>query len=438
MQRNQKAGKPENRKTRKISRNPQFAICITFHACCCFTLIAFICFSSALGQSNVGKITGKIVDKKKELPLAGQKVILHIHQGEQMQQRETVTDNSGAYVFDQLSTVPGVHYMVLATYEGKEYVEKDLVVSDWVPELKMNIEIGAFTDDPSKVKVRQHSIVITPPPASHASDGAVSIMEILQIENTSDSAFQTSLNGQPAGLYLNLPKGSEDLQLDEIFKGNFVADTGRLVSNQPLAPGPSSGGYSYVMHIGSGLDISRALTFDTEQLYVFVAEGMPFTPQSPILGAGRQERIHDMQYTIYATNAANPLSAGQTAELRFKVAAGGAAPTGPGGGAQNPAMLALIAIVAACAGGFLVAAIFKIRSPASQNSEPQTAQAAPDASWLRKLDASDLERAKSARLELISRLDDMYEKKDIPERVYHRLRKEQADRLAALLNRVNQ
>ncbi|MBI1926438.1 hypothetical protein HYR99_19620, partial [Candidatus Poribacteria bacterium] len=289
--------------------------------CCCFAFLAFICLSPAFGQT--GKIKGQIIDQKKELPLAGQQVILHIHQGEQMQQQETVTDNSGAYGFDKLSTAPGVYYMVLTTYEGKEYLEKDLVVSDWVPELKVNIEIAAFTDDPSQVKIRQHSIVITPPPANHASDGAVSVMEIFQIENTSDSAFQTSLNGQPAGLYLNLPKGSEDLQLDGIFKGNLVAETGRLVSNQPLAAGPSSAGYSYVMHTGSGLDLSRTLTFDTDQFYVFVAEGMPLAPQSRILGAGRQERIHEMLYTIYATNSANSLPAGQTAELRFKVAAGG-------------------------------------------------------------------------------------------------------------------
>ncbi len=434
MRNNQKTQKLENGTAKAQVRFTHHASRFTFHACCCFAFLAFICLSPAFGQT--GKIKGQIIDKKKNLPLAGQKVILHIHQGEQMQQREAVTDQSGAYVFDKLSTAPGVYYMVLTTYEGKEYVEKDLVVSDWVPEITVNIEIGAFTDDPSKVKIRQHSIVITPPPANHDSDQAVSVMEIFQIENTSDSAFQTSLDGQPAGLYLNLPKGSEEVQLDAILKGTLVADADRLISNQPLAPGASSVGYSYVMHIGSGLDLSRTLTFDTDQLNVLVAEGMPLSPQSRMLGAGRQERIHDMLYTIYAANPANPLPAGQTAELRFKVAAGGAAPTGTGGGTQNPAMLALIAIVAACAGGFLVAAILKIRSPASQNSEPQTVQPPPDASWLRKLDAGDLERTKIARLELISRLDDMYEKKEISERVHHRLRKEQADRLAAVLERM--
>jgi hypothetical protein len=103
-------------------------------------------------------------------------------------------------------------------------------------------------------------------------------------------------------------------------------------------------------------------------------------------------------------------------------------------------MLALIAIAAACAGGFLVAAVFKILSVASKPDESSgdsaTLKAAPDASWLRKLDAPDLEKTRLARLELVTRLEEMYEKKEISERVYNRLRKEQADRLAAVLERI--
>ncbi|MCZ6678403.1 MAG: hypothetical protein O7E52_14285, partial [Candidatus Poribacteria bacterium] len=327
-------------------------------------------------------------------------------------------------------------------YEGKEYVEQDLVLSEWVPELKVNIEIGALTDDPSQVKVRQHSIIITLPPGDHAPDKAVSVMEMIKVENTSDFAFQTSLDGRATGLYFNLPAGTENVQLDQIFKQDLVATSNRLTSNQPLAPGESSVGYSYLMHTESGVDLSRMLTFDTEQLYVFVAGGIPLAPQSGLFGAGRQERIHEMVYTIYATNPASPLSAGQTADLRLKTASVAPAPqTHSGGTAERPSepkMIALIAIAAACAGGFLVAAIFKIRSPAAQPAEPQVPQSTPDASWLRKLDAADLERARIARLEMITRLEELYEKREISERIYKRIRKEQADRLAAVLERAQQ
>jgi hypothetical protein len=101
-------------------------------------------------------------------------------------------------------------------------------------------------------------------------------------------------------------------------------------------------------------------------------------------------------------------------------------------------MIALIAIAAALAGGFLVAAIFKIRTPTPKPSDgSQRSQAAPDASWLRKLDAADIERTRIARLEMVTRLEELYEKHEISERVYKRLRKEQADRLAAVLERMN-
>lgn len=416
--------------------------CFTFYTCYS-TFVVLIFLTSALAQNETGKIEGQVIDRKKDLPLAQQQVLLKIHQGEEVQQRETLTDNNGSYVFDNLPIAFDVYCTISTTYEGKDYIEDDLVLSEWVSGLKVNIEIGAFTGDSSKVKVRQHTIVITPPPENHAPDQAVSVMEILQIENTSDLAFQTTLNGQPAGIHFNLPSGYEQLQFDQLFKQPLANNEQQLVSNQPLAPGQTSLGYSYVTHVGdSGLDLSRMVTFDTEQLYVFITEGMPLEPQSRILGAGRREQIHDMSYTIYATDPAKSLVEGQTADLRFKVSTVAPQSTRTGSPVNqqpsNPLMIALIAITAACAGAFLVAAVFKIRSPATETIESPTSQPAPDASWLRKLDAADLDRTRIARLEMVTRLEEMYEKKEISERVYNRLRKEQTDRLTAVLERIKQ
>ena len=183
------------------------------------------------------------------------------------------------------------------------------------------------------------------------------------------------------------------------------------------------------MHVvNSDLVLSRKLTFDTAQSYVFITDGMPLTPQSRILGAGRREQFHGQVYVIYATDPAKPLSTGQTIDLRFRVTSAGPPSQ------TDPKMIALIAISAALAGGFLVAAIFKIRPPMTKPSDnSQKPEAAPDATWLSKLDVADLERARIARLEMITRLEELHEKREISDRVYKRLRKEQADRLAAVL-----
>ena len=416
---------------------------LTFHVSF-FIFIALICLPSAVGQSEIGKIEGQVIDKGENLPLSQQLVVLQTRrEGEAVQQRETVTDDSGFYIFDNLSTAFDVHYTVSTNYEGKEYIEQDLVLSEWLPDITVNIEIGAFTDDPSQVKIRQHTLIIGPPPPDHVPDGAVSVLELIQIENTSELSFQTSIDNQPAGMYFNLPNGHENVQVDQIFKQELGLNTNRLIASQPLAPGTHQVGYSYLMHVvNSDLVLSRKLTFDTVQLYVFISDGMPLVPQSRMLGAGRQEQIHGVVYTIYATDPAKPLSTAQTVDLRFRVtSAVPPAQNGTGETARKPSdpkMIALIALSAALAGGFLVAAIFKIRSPTPKPSDdPQKPEAVPDASWLGKLDVADIERTRVARLEMITRLEELHEKREISDRVYKRLRKEQTDRLAAVLARLN-
>lgn len=428
----------ENRRVGKLEKVHLLYLALGVFA---FLFTAAMCLSSAVGQSNTGKIEGRVIDKKNDQPLSQQLVILRIHQeGEDVQQRETATDNSGAYAFDNLSTAFDVHYVVSTTFEGEEYVEKDLVLSEWVPKIKVNIEIVKFTDDASQVKIRQQSIFILPPPADHAPDQAVTVMEMIKVENTTDAAFRTEFDGQQTGMRLNLPKEYEALQIDSGFKLHQTAQSDSLISNQLLEPGESSFGFAYITHIDSGLDLSRSMTFDTDQVYVYVPEGIPLTSQSRTLGAGRKEQIHGGVFTVYATNPATPVSSGQTADLRFKFDAAAMQLQGGARGISrqpsDPKLIALIAISAALAGGFLVAAIFKVRASKPRAEAVDTGNA-PDSSWLRKLDAADIERTRIARLEMISRLEAMYEKREISERVYNRLRKEQADRLASVLTQVN-
>ena len=409
-----------------------------------FIFMTIVCLPSAVGQSEIGKIEGQVIDKRKNQPLSQQLVVLQIRrESEEGQQRETVTDDNGVYIFDNLLTAFDVHYAVSTNYEGKEYIEQDLILSEWLPNITVNIEIEAFTDDPSQVKVRQHTLIIGPPPSDHAPDGAVFVMELIQIENTSELSFQTSIDNQPAGMHFNLPNGHENLQLDQTFKQELGVNENRLIASQPLSTGTHQVGYSYLMHVvNSDLVLARTLTFDTAQFYVFISDGMPLVPQSRILGTGRREQVHGLVYTIYATDPAKPLVTNQTVDLRLKVTSA-ASPSQIGIGEtarkpSDPKMIALIALSAALAGGFLVAAIFKIRSPTPKPSDDsQKPQGAPDASWLGKLDVADLERTRVARLEMITRLEELHDKREVSDRVYKRLRKEQADRLAAVLVRMN-
>ena len=104
------------------------------------------------------------------------------------------------------------------------------------------------------------------------------------------------------------------------------------------------------------------------------------------------------------------------------------------GQASNLGQLIFIAVAAALTGGFFVAALFKLRAANNTTaSDTHDTSTSPDAGWLRKLNPDDREHVRVARLEFITHLDDKYERQEISERVYKRLRREQTERLTTLL-----
>ena len=175
------------------------------------------------------------------------------------------------------------------------------------------------------------------------------------------------------------------------------------------------------------------MNFDTAQFFFYIPEGINFTPNAKFFGRPSRQEIHGSFYLIYASTEGKTFKAGTTVDLALNVnmgSAGGALP----GQTSNIGKLVLIAVAAALTGGFFVAALFKLRTPNdSTTSNADDAASPPDEGWLRKLNPDDREHVRIARLEFITHLDDKYEKQEISERVYKRLRQEQTERLTTLL-----
>ena len=200
----------------------------------------------------------------------------------------------------------------------------------------------------------------------------------------------------------------------------------------PLPPGQLEFGYTYILHVeDTELDLSRLLQFDTGQLYIFVPERFNFRPQSKRFSEERREVIHNLIYNIYNNPESEPFPAGARADLTLKFGVASQETSADLG------QMALIAVAAALAGGFFVAALFMLRGASrnkSTDADDTHENAKPDASWLRKLNDEDLENVRVARLEFITYLDNARENQRMSERVYNRLRGEQTARLSATLN----
>jgi hypothetical protein len=381
-----------------------------------------------------GDIQGTVIDRKQDKPLVSQPVTLTIHKTDTLETQETTTDENGNYRFGNLPLDPSVHYTVSTVHEGTNHTEKDLVLSTWAPNIKIDFEIGAFTDDKTRIRVKSHSFVIAPPPPDHAPDGAVTVIEAIGIENLSDLPFRTTHGTQTVGLHLTLPKGTEGFQPHKSTELTINAATNQAIRTMPLPPGETHLGYTYIFHVEkNGLDLSRRLNFATAEFLFFVPEGIDFAPRAKFFGAPKREQIHNSIYLIYQSTAPKAFAAGATVDLSLDVnmgPAGGALP----GQTSNLGQLILIAVAAALAGGFFVAALFKLRrANNSTKSDTDDTSTPSDAGWLRKLSSDDLDHVRVARLEFITHLDDKHEKQEISERVYKRLRREQTERLTTLL-----
>lgn len=385
-------------------------------------------------HAEVGYIHGRLTDKKLDKPLAAHPVTLNVHRANaDVETQETVTDENGDYRFDELPLDPSLHYTVATTYEGSEYTEEDLVLSTWAPNLTVNLDIGAMSNDRSKIRVKTHMLFIGPPPEDHAPDGAVSVREILQVENQDNLPFQTVHGGKPVGLHLGLPRGHEGFQSRTSHELAVSPATNQVVMTTPLPPGQLEFGYVYILHVEDAeLDLSRLLQFDTEHLYILVPERFNLRPQSKRFGEPRREAIHNLIYNIYSNPENEPFPAGARADLTLKFGVASQETSADLG------QMALIAVAAALTGGFFVAALFMLRNAHNRSKTSETAEthedAKPDAGWLGKLNDEDLEDVRVARLEFITYLDDARKNQHISERVYNRLRREQTERLSATLN----
>lgn len=413
--------------------NSQGNLQVRYVAVSCMGILLAIALTLPISYAQTAKpgdIQGSVLDRKHEKPLIEHPMTLTIHKTDTVETQETTTDENGNYRFRDLPLDPSVHYTVSTVYEGTDYTEKDLVLSTWSPNITLDFDIGAFTDDKAQIHIKSHTFIIGPPPADHAPDGAVTVIEAINVENRSDLSFQTKRGSHTVGLHLTLPKSTEGFQPHAPTSLTMNLATNEVVLTTPLPPGETQLGYTYIFHVEKNrLDLSRRLNFNTAELLFFIPEGIGFVPRGKFFGTPRREQIHNSVYLIYQSTAPKVFESGTTVDLALDVNMGAAS-----GQTANMGQLILIAVAAALTGGFFVAALFKLR-PANNATapDPNDASMPSDEGWYRKLNPNDLEHVRITRLEFITHLDDKYEKKEISERVYKRLRREQTERLTTLL-----
>ncbi len=394
-------------------------------------LTSILFLPATYSQNDTGVIHGELFDGKLGEPIANHPVTLNIHRAGDTSKQETTTDADGHYHFEKLPIDMQTHYSITMTYNDTEHEEKDLVLSSFVPELDVDINIGGIADDPSMISIKTYSIAIGFESALHLRVGILSIFEVFVVENKNTLPFQTTLNDEEVGLHFSLPSGNALFKPFSPASLKFNPDEGQVIITEPLSTGKIEGGFGYsILANGPDLRLSRQIPVHTDEIILLIPQGINISPNSKQFKRENPTQFHGVTYSRYVASPEGGFTAGETPDLSFTVSGLPFATQ-----ESNIGQMVLIAVAAALAGGFLVAAIFTLRGTQRSTDNSDTTDAIQmDSGWLRKLNDTDLENTRNTRLELITMLDTMHEKEDISERVYNRLRKEQTDRLSEILD----
>lgn len=397
------------------------------------TLLLFL--PATHSQNQVGVIHGSLIDGELNKPIVNHPVTLNIHKGGNVTQQETTTDENGHYHFEKLPIEFATHYSITTAYNEIEYKEKDLVLSSFVPNLVVDIVVGRLTDDPSQILIKTYSIALSFASDEDVSKGILSIIEVFVVENTSTLPFQTTLNNETVGLYFSLPQGYEKFQRISPKNLTLSSAADKVILTTPLQSGELEGGFTYTFQAsGRNIKLSRPMDFHTDHITILVPEGISIVPKSKRFKPVGRTQFHGVVYNKYEASPENGFPLGRTPDLSLVVSSQQISK-----GKSNIGQMIFIAVAAALAGGFLVAAIFTLRGVRRASTESESQESTPtDEGWLRKLTDDDLEHSRITRLEFVSLLDTMHENKDISERVYNRLRKEQTERLTEILDQCKE
>lgn len=400
-------------------------------------LIILLGVSISYSQDGLGVIQGKLTDVQTRELVGNHALKLHIHSAGDTTQQETTTNSNGEYRFENLTIDFQTHYSITTNYNGTDYEEKDIVLSSLVPKVSVNIDFMDFTDDVSAIRVKSHSIILGLAPDDHPDDGALAVIEAFDVENSSGKSFLDTHETEKVGIYLPLPDGHEGFAAHAPDSLTLNTSTDHAILTKPLPAGLTKIGFTYIIHgKETTLDLSRALSFHTDKISIFVPDGINLVPNPKLFAPVDRQPIHAAIYTIYNASSRLGFPPGKDVDLSLEIVIPGSEVRQE----SNVGQLIFIALAAALAGGFLAAAIFTLRSAKNKSVETDTSEEIQhdvrqhDVGWLRKLNETDLEFARMTRLEIITRLDELHENEEISDRVYNRLRKEQTDRLTEILD----
>ena len=225
--------------------------------------------------------------------ISGQPVMLHRVGVSRLEDISTITDESGAFRFDEVVYDPELRYGVSVRYQDAVY-GTDLDLSNGSPD-HVVLTVYDATHDDTIVSAASASLLLA---SADGSDQTVGALEIIRLSNRSDRAYVPG-SGVMELLRFGLPPGATDLTLDTFLIGADYVQVDRgfaLLASVP--PGEHEVMFSYRFPYESEqFALSKTYRYGAEKLRILAPEEV-VAISSEMLGSPEPVQIGERQYQV--------------------------------------------------------------------------------------------------------------------------------------------
>jgi hypothetical protein len=371
-------------------------------------LILLVLHSGNLAAETKDPAKGLIKGTITNRTLAGsevnnQEIILHVNKANsEIEKLSTRTNSSGGFEFKNLPPDRGYTYYLSLNYQGGEYLSDTVSFDQPQSPIVLNLTVYDSTTSNEKVKVEIDHIIM-----EKAESGSFLVSEALVFNNTGDKTYigeKSDSSGKAQTLKISLPAGFHDLEYVQGLMACCVSQTKEgIVDTMDLKPGLKTVTIRYKLSYSSKSYLfSRLFDYRTTNFYFLAPGGFKISSDN-LISEGLLE-IEGTPYTAVGLEKEMPAGSKITVKISGLPS--------PGWEFAHAAVIGLISFSVVI--GFTYSLLKKNKVARNRANFKKIKPIKTK---------EDLEAEKKSLLSLIAYLDDQFEVKEMPEHLYHEMRK---------------
>jgi 5-hydroxyisourate hydrolase-like protein (transthyretin family) len=247
-----------------------------------------------------GTLAGQVQNATAGAPApVGIPVTLHIvGEGDQVQRRDTTTDQDGRFSFSGLDVSAGLKYLPTVDYQGTLYFDRVVSLADQ-PEQTVAITVYEGTTTDQLIAFERSNLLV-----QNIAPNRLDLMEMGSVANLGDRTYvgaEPAAGAARATLLVAVPPGAVDLAPQAGIRPTDLTSTPTgFALNSPILPGRHQLAFSYSLPYSSDrLIISKRLTYPAASFTLYLPD-VGLQVNSPQLEAGGQTELGGQKFLQFS------------------------------------------------------------------------------------------------------------------------------------------